>query len=172
MALFRKPGRRLRFVVLFVLYFVALQRGYLALRTWSDNAVNRHLNAGVSAWVIQQIAPAEQVRPSGTRLVSPRVTLDIMKGCEGFEVMVILVAAMLAYPAPWGKRAAGLVAGCALLYILNVVRLVCLYVVARYRPALFDALHVVFWQSLLVCLGALMFLAWVRWIHRPPRPAG
>ena len=37
--------------------------------------------------------------------------VTILAGCNGLEAMIVLFAAVLAYPAPWRSRLIGLVAG-------------------------------------------------------------
>src|SRR4051794_15207149 len=50
----------------------------------------------------------------------------IEAGCNGVEATLVLVAAMLAFPATWRHRLAGIVAGTLTVQLLNIVRVVTL----------------------------------------------
>jgi exosortase/archaeosortase family protein len=67
---------------------------------------------------------------------------------------------VLAFPAPWRRRIAGLVLGFAAIQLVNLVRVVSLFWIGAHRPALFSSSHTVLWQSIVVLCGVLLFLAW------------
>src|SRR5262245_40692938 len=48
--------------------------------------------------------------------------VSIEAGCNGVEATIVLIAAMLAFPAPWKHRLIGLAAGIVAVQGLNVVR--------------------------------------------------
>ena len=50
-----------------------------------------------------------------------------------------------------------------LIQLVNLVRVVALYLTGAYLPRLFDASHTVVWQTLVVLFGVLL---WVGWAHR------
>ena len=49
------------------------------------------------------------------RIASPRFSVNIENGCNGLETALLLAAAVLAFPASWVERAAGFVAGFAVI---------------------------------------------------------
>ncbi|NCC26050.1 MAG: hypothetical protein EOM25_12785, partial [Deltaproteobacteria bacterium] len=57
--------------------------------------------------------------------------------------------------------------GLFLLYWANIARTVVLYYSAKYRPELFDFLHIYVGQTFIIIVTALFFLFW---ISRPTRP--
>ena len=58
----------------------------------------------------------------GTVINSPHFALDVRNGCNGVEAMMVLAAAMLAFPATLRSRLAGLLVGSVAIQILNLVR--------------------------------------------------
>lgn len=154
--------RLLRFVLIFAVSFVVLHRAYITVRERTNNALSRQLNAVVTAAIINTVTPSEAASVEGTSLKGRGVTVDIVKGCEGFEIMLLLVAALLAYPMAWKRRLPGMLAGCLFVYLLNLLRLVSLFYVARYQRDLFDAIHLSLWQSILIILATLFFVFWIR----------
>ena len=98
---------------------------------------------------------------SGTFAVS------IEAGCNGVEATLVLVAAMLAFPAPWPHRARGIVIGVAAVQALNVVRVASLFYLGLWNGDAFEWAHLYVWQ-VLIMLDVL--IVWVVWVRFAPAP--
>ena len=123
--------------------------------------------ARVSAAVMRTIDPA--VFSSGAMLVSTRTgfAVTILAGCNGVEAMIVLVAGMLAFPAPWRARLLGIALGILAVQALNLVRIVSLFYLGQWDRAAFEWAHLYLWQGLIM-LDALV--VWILWL-RTVRPA-
>ena len=160
----RWPGRRneLVFALLFLAIFGALS---LLYHTARGTAVERVLidiiTVKPSAAVISFFTPADQVVAQGPRLVSPYGRLSILNGCEGIETMLLLIAAVLAFAAPWREKVLGAVIGTLLIYTLNQARIVLLYYAFRHDREWFHLLHGYVFPMILVACTGLFFLWWV-----------
>lgn len=114
-----------------------------------------------TAAVIDWLRPGEAIKATANQLTSPRAALEIVRGCDGSGVLFIMMAAVLAFPAGWRARAAGIVLGLCLVYGLNLLRLGSLYFVAAYHKPWFLAVHTYFIPSLMILLVALFYLRWL-----------
>lgn len=162
--------RKLLFLVTF---FCTLVGGY-ALIAW--NPVNDTVIvpftkgvAAVSGVLLRLIG--EDVTVSGTVVASPRFAVNINNGCNGVEATLILLAAVVALPAPLRARISGLILGALLVQVLNQVRVVTLYLLGVYRPLLFDVFHTAVWQIVIIGAAVLFFLVWSSRVV-PPRLPG
>lgn len=155
------------FFVLFVVFFLALQQGYLWLRNHTGNTWSARLNANVATRIINTLDPTADAQALHTEIISPRARVEIMKGCEGADVVLLAVAALLAFPLPFFRKVGGLLAAAALIYAVNLVRIISLYFALAYRPRWFDLLHGVIWQTLIILLVAAFFLVWTTPSTRP-----
>jgi exosortase H (IPTLxxWG-CTERM-specific) len=88
-------------------------------------------------------------------------SVRIIEECTGIFEMIIFVAAVVAFPASWPRRAVGLALGLPLLYLFNLVRIIVLLVVGRYAPASFEFMHVYFWQGTLILMITSVWLLWI-----------
>ncbi len=104
--------------------------------------------------LIDAVTPNEHVELAGRSMVSSGARLNVTRGCEGVEMFLLLVAAILAFPATLKQRARGLLLGSVLAYVLSVTRLMALYYVLRYSPNAWQALH-----GLVLPLGPIMVMA-------------
>jgi exosortase/archaeosortase family protein len=86
--------------------------------------------------------------------------------CTGIFVLVIYAAFLLAYPASWLARAAGILVGVTILQVVNVARLSALTVIASRWPSLFDYFHEYIWQGVFVAMLALLVAIWIDWVNR------
>lgn len=104
----------------------------------------------------------------GTQLRNSRFAVNIKNGCNGVEAMIIFLAAVLAFPAPWRARLIGLAIGIVAIQAVNLVRVVALFLTGAYFPTLFDSSHTVIWQTIVILSGVLI---WLFWAHKFAAPA-
>lgn len=90
-------------------------------------------------------------------------TLNIGKGCDGLAPIMLFVAAVLVYPLPFRLKWKALFLGIAALLVLNLVRIVSLYLTGIYAPGLFDVMHLEVWQALFIIAAIGMWLYWLNW---------
>lgn len=151
----------LRFLLFFISVFFLLQWAYQAML---DTAVYRFyletLTVRPSALLIHWLAPEDGVLARGHRLVWPGGGLSVYKGCDGMEVMQLLLAAFVAMAGPWRQRLVGASLGLLLIYVLNQARIVGLYWAARHERAWFELLHGMLGPLLIIALTTLFFAWW------------
>ncbi len=111
----------------------------------------------------------EPARTQGTTMSSPRFAVNIRNGCNGLETVFIFAAAVLAFPAAWPIRLAGLAAGTLLIEVFNLVRIVALFFTGIHFPKLFEESHAVVWQVLVILFGVALFLIWADRFALPAR---
>ena len=107
---------------------------------------------------------------NGTVIQSPRFAVNIRNGCNGVEAMLIFLAAVLAFPAPWKARLLGLAIGAVAIQAVNLVRVVALYLTGAYFPSLFDASHTVVWQTIVILFSVLLWILWANRLGAPREP--
>jgi exosortase H (IPTLxxWG-CTERM-specific) len=113
----------------------------------------------------------EKVSVAGTEIRSSVFAVQIENGCNGVETALLFGSAVLAFPAPWRRRLAGLLLGFAAIQVINLVRVVSLFWIGAHRPAFFNSSHTVVWQSIVVLCGVLLFLAWASRERRAGAPS-
>ncbi len=153
----KKSG--LRFAALFLLLFFLLQYAYSAA-SGIGHVVIDIFTVMPSAAIIDLINPKSDAAASGHRIVSPQGSLSVLNGCEGTETFFLLAAAMLAFSASWKRKAAGILSGILIVYVLNQCRIVSLFFAARDNRKWFDLLHGYVAPTLIIALSAIYFLWW------------
>jgi exosortase H (IPTLxxWG-CTERM-specific) len=135
----------------------------LALRPVDESVVGPLTDgvARVSGSVLAALG--EEVTVVGRELRSPRFAVSIHNGCNGLVTGLVLAAAILAFPAPWTTRVAGMVAGLAAIQLANLVRVVALFYTGVYLPEYFNEAHVVVWQSAVILWAVALWVVWARW---------
>ncbi len=92
--------------------------------------------------------------------------IAIEAGCNGVEACIMLVAAMLAYPAALRSKITGLFLGSLAIQALNLVRIVSLFYLVRWSAPAFEFAHLYLWQALIMLDVLLVWLVWLRWVTR------
>jgi len=163
--------RNRREIIFLVLFLVLLGGGFTLI---SVNWVNDHVIEPFTA-VIAQVSGGilglmgQKVTMNGTIISNARFAVNIRNGCNGVEAMLIFLAAVLAFPAPWRSRLAGLGLGILVIQIVNLIRVVALFLTGVYFPKLFDTSHTVIWQTIVILSGVLLWIYWANRYAHPPR---
>lgn len=158
------------FVILFLTIFFTLQASYSHSRGAGFEQFFIHtLTVKPSVWLINVITPHEEVAAQAHRLVSPLAKLSVLNGCEGIEAMLLLLAAIVAFSAPWKYKLMGAILGVVLVYVLNQVRIVSLYYAWRFDRDGFNILHGVVGPTLIIISACLFFLWWAQRSQRSVR---
>lgn len=161
---------RLRFLVKFVL-IIAVSYVTIALRP-VDRAFVAPFTRGVaaaSAAVLRGLG--QDVTTDGTILRSPSFAVDVKNGCNGLEALLLLIAAIAAYPASWKTRMAGILAGSVIIEGVNLIRVSSLFIIGRDYPRFFDSFHITIWQTVIFVLSIGLFTLWSSRFASQPRPA-
>ncbi len=163
----------LRFFLLFVL-IQALLFG-LEITNTVQNAFIIPFTAGIaaiSASLIQSLDP--QVVAEGVIIFNPETNFGvaIRSGCNGVEAVIILVAALLAFPrAPWLYRLKGIIIGSITIQALNLVRIISLFYLGQWHRPAFDWAHLYVWEVLIMLDVLLVFLFWLHYLPKRHAPA-
>ena len=96
--------------------------------------------------------------------------ISIEAGCNGIEAAIILIAAMLAFPAPWKHRFVGILAGLTAVQALNVARVVSLFYIGQWNFTAFQWAHLYVWQALIMLDVLVVWLVWIRTLPLPAAP--
>jgi exosortase family protein XrtM len=163
-----RPQRRpAMFLILFAVFYGVFYSAYFAVpdRILVKEVYEPTLVAP-SGMLVNLISAGEKATWQDNRLKSRRAILDVVRGCDGIGLLLLLSAAVLAFPAPWRLKLAGVVAGWVLMYLLNLARIVGLYFVVAYRGEWFIPLHTLLIPGALVLVGGLYFHLWTAWVVR------
>ena len=96
----------------------------------------------------------------GDDILIKSMVININHECTGVFVYMLFVSFVLAYPAPWMGRFAGLAIGMPLIFAVNVLRLATLARVVEIYPQAFFYLHEYVWQGIFTVLVLLAAIAW------------
>ena len=113
-----------------------------------------------------------QVLAEGKVLQSLRngFAVSIEAGCNGVEATIVLVAAVLAFPATWQRKLAGLGLGIVAVQGLNVIRVISLFYLGQWSERAFAFAHQYVWQALIMLDVLIIWLLWVRTLPQATAP--
>ena len=94
---------------------------------------------------------------------SGQFSIGVKKGCDAIEPMALYVAGIVAFPALLKKKVTGLVVGLLIIFFLNILRIVALFLTGIYMPSLFDVMHVEVWQMIFILVAIAIWFLWLRW---------
>ncbi|MCZ2135436.1 MAG: exosortase H [Burkholderiales bacterium] len=165
-----------RFLILFVLIQAVLFGAQLT--PWGQEYFVIPWTNGLAHFCAQLVAlfdsGAEAVGKI-LRSTSNGFAVSIEAGCNGVEATLVLIAAIFAFPATWKQKLWGFGLGFIAVQGLNVVRIISLFYLGQWNMTAFEWAHLYIWQALIMLDVLIVWLIWVRRIHRaaphePPSP--
>jgi exosortase family protein XrtF len=154
------------YLVLSILYAVYLRQDYNAQHF--PDPITAVIADQVS-WVINVLGRKSDAinsmeHPSVKLSIDGNVVYRVIEGCNAVSVMILFASFVLAFAKAWKKTVLFLLQGIALLYIMNLMRLVALaYIYADY--AQYKAFsHEIMFPA--VIYGTVVAL-WLYWIKKP-----
>ena len=96
-----------------------------------------------------------------TFIANDLFSMDISKGCDAITPTVLFMAAVLAFPMPFKWKIPALLIAPPALALLNVIRILSLFLIGAYAPSMFEFAHIELWQVLFI---VVCFIGWVYWL--------
>jgi len=126
--------------------------------------------ANVSVFIIEFFD--EGVVSSGKIIqdIQTGFAVSIEPGCNGVEALIILFAALFAFPASLKHKLIGFVIGFFAIQGLNLVRIISLFYLGQWNMTWFEWFHLYLWQALIILDALVVWLIWLRKL--PPRDLG
>ncbi|HET6604252.1 MAG TPA: exosortase H [Xanthomonadaceae bacterium] len=129
------------------------------------------LLADVSGFLIKLFDSGVATEGVIIRSIENGFAVAIAPGCDGIEAVIILVAAIAAFPAPIKHKLTGIGIGFLAIQALNLVRIISLFYLGQWNKTAFDWFHLYLWQALIVLDALAVWLIWLRYLPRRTRLA-
>ena len=98
--------------------------------------------------------------------------VSIEAGCNGVEATIVLIAAVVAYPATWKARFIAIGLGFLAIQVLNIARIITLFYLGDWDIDIFSWVHLYLWPSLIMLDVLVVFILYLRYLsHHQPGPA-
>ncbi len=109
--------------------------------------------------------PAVHIGPAIYAANDVAVTID--NECTGLEAVILLLPAMLVFPASWRAKAIGVGLGLGVMAVVNFLRVVSLCYVGTYSATALRMGHLYVWPVVVIVVALLTFLVWVERLAHP-----
>ena len=149
-----------RFCLVFALLSVVIFAVLYAAGDGVVSALNRHI-AWTAALALRGLGISAAA--AGALVSAGGFAVEIKNNCNAIYEVGLYAAAVGAYPASLGAKAAGLLVGGGVLYAVNLARVVSLLVLGLYAREWFEVSHLYVWQALFF---ATVVTCWFGWVLR------
>lgn len=99
---------------------------------------------------------------NGELLSSQLFSINVSRGCDAIEAMALFVSTTLAFPMSWRIKIIGILNGIILLFVLNLIRIITLFISGIYKPSIFEILHVQIWPTIIIIFACGLWLLLVK----------
>jgi exosortase H (IPTLxxWG-CTERM-specific) len=158
-------------VTRFVLVFLALLLGLFTLEMQSSVQSSviepfTGLLAAISAAIILPFDASVLSYGKVLQFGPDGFAVSIEAGCNGVEATIVLIAAVLAYPASWPARAAAIVLGFLAIQAMNTLRIISLFYLGNWNMEIFTWVHLYLWPALIMLDVLIVFIVFLRYQSR------
>lgn len=94
--------------------------------------------------------------------------VSIEAGCNGVEATIVLIAAVLAFPAPWRARVTAIALGFLAVQAMNILRIISLFYLGNWNLDVFSWVHLYLWPALIMLDVLIVFIVYLRYLGRQP----
>jgi exosortase H (IPTLxxWG-CTERM-specific) len=117
-----------------------------------------------AAWILKIVGL--KVHASGITISGEGFSVKILANCNAiFEIMLFL-SAVIAFPALLKEKLIGGIVGTIFIYVLNLLRVVALFLIGVYSPQFFEETHIYVSQSIFIVVVAIFWLFWIgKWVR-------
>lgn len=124
------------------------------------------LNSGIASFILNLLG--QQTSNIGSVISSNAFSIDIKQGCDALEPIALFSAIALAYPAAINKKVQGVVVAVLILFVLNIIRIVSLFLTGVYFEHIFELMHIDVWQFLFILFAVILCFWYIRWTKISP----
>ncbi len=126
--------------------------------------------AHVSAYIILPFDDAVRAHGKILRFADTGFAVSIEAGCNGIEATIVLIAAVMAFPAPWKARLVAIAAGFIAIQSMNIVRIISLFYLGNWNLEVFSWIHLYLWPTLIMLDVLIVFVIYLRYLSRAQGP--
>jgi exosortase H (IPTLxxWG-CTERM-specific) len=96
--------------------------------------------------------------------------VSIEAGCNGVEATIVLIAAVIAYPASWRARFLAIVLGFLAIQVMNLARIISLFYLGNWNMEVFSWIHLYLWPALIMLDVLIVFIVYLRYLSAHQQP--
>ncbi|NND66532.1 MAG: exosortase H [Halioglobus sp.] len=90
--------------------------------------------------------------------------VSIEAGCNGVEATIVLIAAVVAFPATWKARMLAIGLGFIAIQVLNIARIISLFYLGNWNMDFFSWIHLYLWPALIMLDVLIVFIVYLRYL--------
>jgi archaeosortase B (VPXXXP-CTERM-specific) len=155
-------------VLVYWVVFMGILGGMVFINEKWPKLVEVHFSvvtAEVAGWIMRVIGMGGTV--DGIYITNPYCRFYIIGECTAYYPLAIYLAAVAAFPVALLRKLMGLAFGIPLLLLINQARLVTLCYIYSSYPDLFDAIHALVWQAMMIFFTVIVWILWVSLMGQP-----
>ena len=120
--------------------------------------------AKLSAWLITPFDDSVIAYGRVLRDGANGFAVSIESGCNGVEATIVLIAAVVAFPASWRQRIMAILLGFVAIQAANLIRIISLFYLGQWNIDMFTWIHLYLWPILIMLDVLIVFILYLRYI--------
>lgn len=171
-AFIKKNKAVLKFLLLFFGSYAILTLGYQLYLTYLNSPEYypdyfTHIVAQQTEQLIASFGYETYIAPtpndeSMSIAIGQNYIVRVIEGCNAISVLILFLSFIIAFHADWKSTFIYIISGCAIIYLLNILRIALITIGIHEIPEYKDLLHDIFFP---LFIYGVVFLLWVIWVR-------
>ncbi len=172
-ALFLKYKSVVAFILTFLIVYFVLTFAYKFYLDWSDGSkfypdYFTNLVAKQSHALLESVGYEAEILPHSEEasmklIIKGKFVARVVEGCNSISVIILFISFIAAFAGRFKTTAVYILAGSAIIYIVNLIRIVILSIGLYNYPWRREELHTVIFPMIIY---GMVFLLWMFWVNR------
>ncbi len=172
-ALFLKYKSVVAFILTFLIVYFVLTFAYKFYLDWSDgskyypdyftNLVAKQSHALLEAFGYEADIQPHPKEASMKLIIKDKFVARVVEGCNSISVIILFLSFIVAFAGRFKMTVIYILAGSAIIYVVNLFRIVILSVGLYNYPWRREELHTVIFPMIIY---GMVFLLWMIWVNR------
>lgn len=152
----------------FALTYLALMGAFFVLIGFKPIQDIIDLNGVYTTWVVLATSKLLGVLNipctyQGSIINLPSISLDIKFGCNGLEAVMIYSVAVVAFPSTLKNKLIGIMAGFAVIQVVNILRIASLAYSGTHFRGFFEIIHIYIAQGMMIAVSLAIFFLYLHY---------
>jgi exosortase/archaeosortase family protein len=130
------------------------------LRAWLNGYIE--FTARLAAFIMKIFD--NTIITNGTFISNAKYSINVGFGCDGLDPMMVFFAGIAGVPVAIKYKIPGIILGIISLYLLNIFRIILLFIIGMNNQELFQQMHLEILPIVYIILSISLLISWYYWL--------
>ena len=102
----------------------------------------------------------------GNTITFNHFRVNVNAGCDGLEIIILFIIAVLSFPVPYIKKIPAIILGSIILFLINLIRILALFYIGYNFNDKLDLFHNDIFPLMIIIFEFILWVIWIKWASK------